>query len=125
MAIEYRVIPRKILAGEDKGKTKYYATASNTGRTDLDALTRDIERSSTVSGADIRAVLYALFETIPGQAGNIVAPGDTGSFKITISSVGEESEDEVDVHSIRKSRITFYPAKKFKDVLTRLHYKKV
>ena len=26
MAIEYRVIPRKILAGEDKGKTKYYAT---------------------------------------------------------------------------------------------------
>ena len=41
MAIEYRVIPRKILAGEDKGKTKYYATASNTGRTDLDALTRD------------------------------------------------------------------------------------
>ena len=41
MAIEYRVIPRKILGGEDKGKTKYYATASNTGRTDLDALTRD------------------------------------------------------------------------------------
>ena len=26
MAIEYRVIPRKILGGEDKGKTKYYAT---------------------------------------------------------------------------------------------------
>ena len=67
MAIEYRVIPRKILAGEDKGKVKYYATTSNTGRTDLDALTRDIERSSTVSGADIRAVLYALFETIPGN----------------------------------------------------------
>ena len=44
MAIEYRVIPRKILAGEDKGKVKYYATASNTGRTDLDDLTRDIER---------------------------------------------------------------------------------
>ena len=66
MAIEYRVIPRKILGGEDKGKTKYYATASNTGRTDLDALTRDIERSSTVSGADIRAVLYAL------EAGNTI-----------------------------------------------------
>ena len=127
MAIEYRVIPRKILAGEDKGKVKYYATTSNTGRTDLEALTRDIERSSTVSGADIRAVLYALFETIPShlEAGNIVDFGDIGSFKITISSVGEETKDKVDVHSIRKSRITFYPAKKFKDVLTRLHYKKV
>ena len=72
-------------------------------------------------------VLYALFETIPShlEAGNIVDFGDIGSFKITISSVGEDSEDAVDVHSIKRGRITFYPAKKFKDVLTRLHYKKV
>ena len=44
MAIEYKVIPRKILVGEDKGKTKYYTTASNTRRTDLDLLTRDAVR---------------------------------------------------------------------------------
>ena len=75
--------------------------------------------SGTVSGADIRAVLYAQ------EAGDIFDFEDIGSFKISISSVGEEPEDEVDVHSIRKSRITFYPTKKFKDVLTRLHYKKV
>ena len=70
MAIEYRVIPRKILAGEDKGKVKYYATTSNNGRTDLDTLTRDIRHRQ---GA-IRTVLYALFETIPShlEAGNIV-----------------------------------------------------
>ena len=41
------------------------------------------------------------------------------------SSVGEDSEDAVDVHSIKRGRITFYPAKKFKEVLIRLHYKKV
>ncbi len=87
MAIEYRVIPRKILAGEDKGKTKYYATTSNTGRTDLDDLTRDIERSSTVSGADIRSVLYALVETIPShlEAGNIVDFGDMAHSKLALA----------------------------------------
>ncbi len=126
MAIEYKVTARTVLAGPDKGKKKYYAIASNTGRTKLEGLTKDIERTSTVSGADIRAVLYALFETIPNhlEAGNIVDCGDIGSFKISISSAGEDSEKDVDAHSITGSKIAFYPGKKFKEVLTRLTYKK-
>ena len=32
MAIEYKVIPRKILAGEDKGKVKYYGKQHRTNR---------------------------------------------------------------------------------------------
>ncbi len=48
MAIEYKVIPRKILAGEDKGKVKYYATTSNTGRTDLDDFINIIQIPSRI-----------------------------------------------------------------------------
>ena len=127
MAIEYKVIQRSVIGGQDKGKKKFYASANSTGTTNLDVLTKEIERSSTVNGADIRAVLYALLDIIPDhlEAGNIVQLGEMGNFKIHISSDGEDTAEEVGLKSIRGSKIIFNPGKKFKEVLTRLDFKKI
>lgn len=126
MAIEYKVIERSVIGGPDKGKKRFYASANSTGTTNLDALSREIERTSTVSGADIRAVLYALLEIIPDhlQAGNVVQLGEIGNFRITLSSSGEETAEAVGAKSVKGARITFAPGKKFKQVLNNLSYKK-
>lgn len=126
MSIEYKVIPRKVLGGEDKGKEKYYASTSARGEVTLDDLTKEIEKSSTVSGTDIRAVLYALVDALPDHLadGNIVRLGDLGSFRITINSNGEDAEKDVSEKSIKKSRILFSPGRKFLTMFKTLSFVK-
>ena len=127
MAIEYKVIERPVIGGPDKGSKKFYASSNITGTTDLDTLTKEIERTSTVNGADIRAVLYALLEIIPDhlEAGNAVQLGEIGSFRINISSNGEDSADKVGSKSIKNCKIIFTAGKKFKNVLNNLSFKKI
>ena len=126
MAIEYKVIKRKVIGGVDKGKEKFYASSNITGKTTLEDLTQDIEQSSTVNGADIRAVLYGLFESVPKhlKSGNSVELTGIGTFRISISSDGEETADKVTAKSIKDPKILFTPDKKFKQVLDNLNYKK-
>jgi len=42
------------------GEKKFYASANPSGEMTLTGLTKFIEKISTVSGADIRAVLYVM-----------------------------------------------------------------
>lgn len=56
MAIKYKVIQRGQPGVTGGGDKKYYASANVTGTQTLEDLTELIELSSTVSGADIRAV---------------------------------------------------------------------
>jgi hypothetical protein len=57
MAIKYKVIKRGQPGVTGGGEQKYYASAKVTGTETHEDLTELIELSSTVSGADIRAVL--------------------------------------------------------------------
>ena len=79
------------------GIKKYYANPVHDREISLDGLTKAIEKTSTVSGADIRAVLYAAVEeTVLGLAdGRIVRLGDLGSFRISISSEGRDKPELV------------------------------
>ena len=127
MAISYHIIEKGEPGVPGGGDTKFYASAQSTGEVDIDQLTRRIEKISTVSGADIRAVLYALIDVAPEELadGNIVRLGDLGYFRISISSNGHQQEDEVGTSSIRKARIIFTPGPRFKSMLNNLEYKKI
>ena len=127
MAIEYKAIRRKVIGGVDKGKTKYYASANTTGRSAIDEITEDIEQASTVNGADIRAVLYGLLESIPKhlKAGNSVELQGIGTFRISISSNPEDTADKVTSKSIKSTKILFTPDKKLSKVLNDLTFKKI
>jgi len=81
---------------------------------------------STVTGADIRAVLYAIADIVPQllSEGQIVTIGDLGNFRLSVSSEGSDTEDEVTKANIRKSRILFRPGSKFANMLSNLEYEK-
>lgn len=83
-----------------------------------------IKKISTVSGADIRAVLYSLIDVIPEELsqGRIVRLDDLGAFRVSISSHGHETEEEVNANSVRDSRIIFTPGPKFRQMLNNLHF---
>lgn len=127
MAIKYKVIERGEPGVVGGGTKKFYASANVTGEKSLAGLTRDIEKISTVSGADIRAVLYALVDTMTGalSEGQIVRLGELGSLRVSISSEGKEKEKEVTPATIKQARVVFTPGKAIKEMLETVTYEKM
>jgi hypothetical protein len=59
MSVKLKVIQRGQPGVEGGGTKQFYASVISVGETDIEGLTQRIEKISTVSGADIRAVLYS------------------------------------------------------------------
>lgn len=92
----------------------------------LAKLTSSIEKVSTVSGADIRAVLYAMVDVMKSSLadGQIVRLGELGSLRINISSNGEETAEKVSAKSIKGAKTVFTPGSDLKELLKTLKYEK-
>ncbi len=104
--------------GDPSGPVKYYAQARTRGVVGIDVLTHRIEQISTVSGADIRAVLYALVDVIPDmlENGQIVELGELGRLRVSLSSNGSETAEEVSSGNVRSSKILFRPGSRLRDM---------
>ena len=125
MSIKFNVV-EKGNPGDLTAPKKYYASSVISGKTNIEELTKRIEKISTVSGADIRAVLYSIIDIVPDilAEGNSVTIGDLGSFRISVSSEGSETAEEVSASNIRSAKILFTPGKEFKTMLKTLTYSK-
>ena len=126
MSIKYKIIPRGEPGVVGGGVTKYYAAAKMTGVVNIDTLTRSIEKISTVSGADIRAVLYALVDVAADELAdsNIVRIGDLGSLRVSLRSNGYGTSADVDANAVRGAKVIFSPGKKLKEMKKTLTYQK-
>ena len=126
MSIKFKVIERGEPGVAGGGTKKFYASAKMAGTVDIEQLTKSIEKISTVSGADIRAVLYALLDVTADELAKskIVRLGDIGSLKVSVSSHGYETADEVNTGAIKGSKVLFYPGKKLRDLQKVLTYQK-
>ncbi|MDD2552870.1 MAG: HU family DNA-binding protein [Dysgonamonadaceae bacterium] len=127
MSIKFKVIERGEPGVVGGGTKKYYASANITGEATIEKLTRRIEKISTVSGADIRAVLYALVDVAVEELadGKAVRFDDLGSLRVSLSSSGVEKESDVTPAIITKSKVIFTPGKKIKEMLNNVKYEKM
>jgi len=126
MAIRFNVIEKTQPGVAGGGIKKFYASAKNQGEANIGELTRSIEKISTVSGADIRAVLYALVDVISQELsqGRIVRLGDLGYMRVSISSEGRDTAAEVNAASIKGARFIFTPGVLLKSTLKTLTFHK-
>ena len=126
MAIKYKALERGEPGVAGGGNKQWYASTITQGERDIDQLTKSIEKISTVSGADIRGVLYALVDVITDDLGNglIVRLGDLGSMRVSLGSDGVATAEEVTASIIRDARTIFTPGAKLKNMLKTLEYKK-
>ncbi|WP_075603039.1 HU family DNA-binding protein [Saccharicrinis aurantiacus] len=127
MSVKYKVIEKGQPGVVGGGIKKFYANTTSSGELTLDKLTKRIEKNSTVGGADIRAVLYAMVEMMQEslEDGQIVRLGDLGSLRVNVKSKGEENESDVTASSITGAKAVFTPSTKLKDMLKTLKYEKV
>ena len=70
MSVKYKIIEKGQPGVAGGGTKKFYASSVFMGEKNLEQLTKSIEKISTVSGADIRAVLYALVDVITEDLSN-------------------------------------------------------
>lgn len=100
----------------------YYAQIAPVTPLKLDDIVRRIEKTCTVSSADIKAVLDALQHEIVEslRAGNSVRLGDLGSFRATLSSSGVEAPENVSASLIKSVRVRFTPGAKMNEIFGNL-----
>ncbi|HAM98291.1 MAG TPA: DNA-binding protein [Marinilabiliales bacterium] len=127
MAINFKVIERGQPGVAGGGEKKFYASPVMDGELDMADLTKAIEKICTVSGADIRAVLYALVDVSIDNLSNgtIVRMGDLGSFRIGLSSEGKAKAEEVTSSAIKNNSILFTPGTRLKEMMASAKYQKV
>lgn len=126
MPLKFKAVAKSEPGVAGGGKKKFYAQSVFSGELDLEELTQRIEKISTVSGADIRAVLYAMVDVIPEALADnrIVRLGDLGSLRLNVSSMGVEKEDALTAESIRGTKIIFTPGSKLKTMQNNVKFSK-
>jgi len=126
MPIKFKVIERGQPGVAGGGTKKFYASPVMDGEMTLADLTKSIEKICTVSGADIRAVLYALVDVSVDSLsdGTIVRLGDLGSLRTSLSSEGKDKETEVTASAVKNASIIFTPGSRIKEMLAAAKFQK-
>ena len=109
MALKYRIVERQNALTKT---LQYYAQVEPVEPLTLQDIAEGIEKTSTVSSADIKAVLDALqFEVIRAlRAGNSVRLGDLGSFRPTLTSRSALSAEAFTRDNLKGVRVQFTPS---------------
>lgn len=107
--MEYVIRPKRVPA---TNKIRYYMLVAPVKPVELGDIAARIERTSTVSSADIKAVLDVLQYEVREQikAGHSVRLGDLGSFRPTIACKGMDKEEDLTVRNIKRVRVKFTPS---------------
>ena len=111
--IKYKVIPRKNMLTD---QVLLYGQIVEEGVIGLNDLADEIQTTSTVTRADILAVLADLENVIAKtlRNGKGVKLGDLGSFRPTIKGSGVEEKADYESSLIRKVNVVFIPSTKMK-----------
>lgn len=127
MAIKYRVILKPQPGVVGGGKKKWYANVANDGETTVDELSKEIEKFSALSEADIRGVIIALENVIIEKVteGKIVRLDKLGSFYPSLSSEGVLKEEEFNSSLIKTAKVNYRPGKRISDALKIAKFTKV
>ena len=101
MAVKFKVVKRNVLNGAEKDSVKNYAIAKTSGTSDLNKLCKLICSRSTLSSADVKAVLDSLNWAMDLE----LSSGNVGS----INSEGTNTPEDFDATKIKGARIIFFP----------------
>lgn len=126
MPIKYNLIERGEPGVTGGGTKKWYAVATNDGELTVDDLTKQIEKFSALSEADIRGVIIALENVIQDNLANgkIIRLDKLGSFYPTLSSRGADTEEDFDTSYIRGASVRYRAGTRISNALKTTTFKK-
>lgn len=126
MSIKFKPIKKGQPGVVGGGVKKNYASPVHDGEVNEEDLILNIEKRCTVNGADVRAVIYSLLDiSVESLAkGSIVRLGDLGSLRVSLSSEGVATADDVTASTIKNANVIFTPGAKIKRMLAVAKFEK-
>ncbi|MDR2979843.1 MAG: HU family DNA-binding protein [Bacteroidales bacterium] len=127
MAVTY-ILTQKGNPGNPDAPKKFYAQAKASGELTLKKLSKEIsEGSTTVSDTDVLAVLNDLTKILKRHLdnGEIVRFGDFGTFQISVSGEGAETEEKYRPSMIKTKKVVFRPGVDLKEMLNNVTFRKL
>lgn len=106
--MKYRVQKRPDPTDDD-GKMKYHATPFWNGKVPKNQFHSEISQMCTANSADVKAVMDAASTVLLNHIlnGDIVEIDELGTFRISFSADGHDSDKKVSASDIRDIRILF------------------
>lgn len=128
MAVKYSLAKRTSKFDSKNPDGKYYACAQINEKTSLKQFSKLIAMQTTVSRADVTAVLVSAVENLVMelQRGNQVEFGELGKFRLQLSSVGvTNAEDFKSDINITDVNIQFVPGEDLSQLFENLEFTQV
>lgn len=128
MAVNYSLVKYVPKFGKNAGKGKFYARAQVNEKTSLKKFSKMIAMQTTVTYADVTAVLVSAVENLilELQRGNQVEFGDLGKFRLQIISDGADSAADFksDIH-IKGVNVQYAPGPELYSVFQDMQFVQV
>ena len=126
MAVNYSISLRKN-PKDAEAVPKAYATAQTLGTYSLNALAKRIAAQSTVSRADVNAVISSLVDNILDvlQEGYQADLGELGKLRLHIISEGAETLEAFTSDNIKAVNVRFVPGETLKNIFSTLEFEPV
>jgi predicted histone-like DNA-binding protein len=98
---------------------KWYANPVNSGKVDQKAIAKVIAGRSSLTAGDIANVIQNFLEILPAYLtdGKSVQLGDFGTFRISFSSEGVDTQEAFNTNKINSKKVLFTPSPDFKRTL--------
>ena len=106
---------------------KFYMQPVSDGKIDKRMIADDLVLVSSLSRGDITSVIENLIDIMPKYLlmGKSVQLGDLGTLRVSFSSEGADTMDELNPSMVRGRKILFTPGKLLKEVLPKLTFELV
>ena len=128
MSVSYSLVKYVPKFGKNAGKGKFYARAQVNEKTSLKKFSKMIAMQTTVTYADVTAVLVSAVENLilELQRGNQVEFGDLGKFRLQIVSDGADSAADFksDTH-IKGVNVQYAPGPELYSVFQNMEFVQV
>ncbi len=113
MSVRYRT--QKINLKDSKANGKYYGSAVSLGHVTTEKLAEEIAHSSTVTKADILAVLAELSHVMKEHLQNSMSVDldGIGSFRVGFKSTPADDEKSFTANNIKRYHVNYSPEVKF------------
>jgi predicted histone-like DNA-binding protein len=114
MALQLNAVERPNPQTKEK---KWYASPKLTGKRTLKDLSQDLSEVSSLSAGDVHNVIINLIDQLPKwlMEGDSVKLDGFGSFRLSFSSTGVATKEEVSANNIKDIYILFEPDEEIKE----------
>ncbi|MDR2897705.1 MAG: HU family DNA-binding protein [Spirochaetaceae bacterium] len=125
MSIKLRKIQRKNPVNPDV--VKWYFTQEKSGTVGMKDIANEIAKRSSMSVGDVQAVLTTLVDSMPLylKLGQTIKLEGFGSFRISVTSEGMETPEELGTHHVKGTKLLFQPSTNLKRDLTDISFETI